>query len=71
MTDFAHQQLARVLRSEPPEAIKALDPDDAAKLVQLIDASLDEHQALVRRSERDLLTQVPLPFRGAVKKLLR
>ncbi len=71
MADFAHEQLSRLLRSELPEAIRGLDQDDAARLVVLIETSIDDQAAEIRRAERDLLTQIPLPLRGAVKRLLR
>ncbi|HTO01580.1 MAG TPA: hypothetical protein VL068_12985 [Microthrixaceae bacterium] len=71
MAAFAHQQLSRVLKADLPAGIDTLDEDDVARLVLLVEDALDTQQADIKRAEKDLLVQVPLPFRGAVKRLLR
>lgn len=71
MADFAHQQLSRVLRADLPAGVEAISAADAARLCQLIETALDDQQADIKRAERDLLAYVPLPLRGAVKRVLR
>ncbi|MGB6059073.1 MAG: hypothetical protein WBF71_12515 [Microthrixaceae bacterium] len=71
MADFAHEQLSRVLRADLPAGVEAISEVDAARLFQLVEAALDAQEADIRRAERDLLGYVPLPLRGAVKRVLR
>ena len=71
MSSKALDQLSDLLGAELPNGLDSLVDSDAAKLVELIQGAIESQQAEVERAEKDLIRNIPAPFRGPVKRILR
>lgn len=65
------EQLAELLGGQPPPALDALTDDELERLVAAIDGARRRHQDEVERAGADVVRHVPLPLRGAVRRLIR
>jgi len=63
-------ELADVLGAEPPAAVGELSDDELDHLIRAIRDAQERHHREVARAEADVVRHVPLPLRGAVRRLL-
>lgn len=62
--------LADLLGAEPPAGLAALTDEEIDRLAAAIVEASRLHHEQVDRAEGDVVRYVPLPLRGAVKRLL-
>lgn len=66
----AFRRTARVQRDELPALLERLDPDEIARLTELLQSALDRRHEEIETSVDEGLGMVPRPLRGPVKKIL-
>lgn len=64
-------ELAALLGNEVPTALDELTDSEVGLLVAAIVDARRRHHEEVERAEAEVIGQVPLPLRGAVKRLMR
>ncbi|MBS1837495.1 MAG: hypothetical protein JST64_07340 [Actinobacteria bacterium] len=69
-TTSSRRDLATVLGAEPPAAFDDLTDDEVDRLVAVIVDARRRHHEEIDRAEGDVVRHVPLPLRGAVKRLM-